>query len=483
MMTVLFVAAALTVMGTTAAFISIREFQSNKDDRGAAEALSYAEAGIDRMTAYISGNQADWADIRYAGCTVAGTTYPPVKTPGGVSGGSATVGTGTFDIQMTVFNPQATGSNRFPPAACAGRSASPKLAQYFAITSTGRRSGSTRVVRQVVSIRENGLPIGIYADSVTVDGNPRVETISLFSKGDVGTQREQLGFRGVDKYYTESDFWPTLSATSFARAAVHALGKITFNNTTIEHKATPLGSGGTLNCGANAEGDLGQSQWDQSGVTGGDIPTGTPACTGQPAPPPSSLMTQGILDTVAKKLILSEQDYAALRDAAKANGIYCRWPTSGSATCTKKGVALTVPNLAAGGQFETSPELTGLPNHAIVYLDNEKVSTPITVEWWAGWPEPDACLDPDPTNANKDILLIVRQGNLNFNQDLNLRGAVLVPEGTVSDTAHNFLIGTFIAKKFQFNGNGTYKIDSCWLANIPGAFLDVTPIQWAEVDR
>ena len=49
MVIVLFVGAALTVVASTAAFVTIQDFRAGGDDRRAAEALSYAESGVERL--------------------------------------------------------------------------------------------------------------------------------------------------------------------------------------------------------------------------------------------------------------------------------------------------------------------------------------------------------------------------------------------------------------------------------------------------
>ncbi|HEX2195353.1 MAG TPA: hypothetical protein VHJ76_00385, partial [Actinomycetota bacterium] len=68
MMTVLFVGAAMTVVTSVAAMATIRDFRAGTDDRKATEALSYAEAGIDRLIHHIRGGTVGWGQLKQAGC-------------------------------------------------------------------------------------------------------------------------------------------------------------------------------------------------------------------------------------------------------------------------------------------------------------------------------------------------------------------------------------------------------------------------------
>src|SRR5687768_4057219 len=78
MVTVLMVAAVLTVVSSTAAFITVQEFRAGTDDRRAGKALATAEAGIDRAMLWIRSFQLPWKDIVLSGCTetATGVAYP-----------------------------------------------------------------------------------------------------------------------------------------------------------------------------------------------------------------------------------------------------------------------------------------------------------------------------------------------------------------------------------------------------------------------
>ena len=64
-----------------------------------------------------------------------------------------------------------------------------------------------------------------------------------------------------------------------------------------------------------------------------------------------------------------------------------------------------------------------------------------------------------------------------------INGVLLLPEGNIDSQGSFDFIGTIIAKSVAMNGGGTFSLNQCWLDNMPGPFLDVTPTAWSEVDR
>lgn len=94
MVTVLFVAAVLTVVASAAAFVTVQEFRSSADDRRAGRALSTAEAGVDRMMMWIPSFALPWKEIVLSGCTFGGVQYP-TQGPGSTSSPKVVTLTGT----------------------------------------------------------------------------------------------------------------------------------------------------------------------------------------------------------------------------------------------------------------------------------------------------------------------------------------------------------------------------------------------------
>ena len=345
LVTVLLVGASLTAVSSVAAFTTIKEFRSGSDDRKAAEALSYAESGLDRMISYLRSGVVNFNDMNNAGCN----NRPAITLPTGI------VGNGTFDVFLTVYDPFATtDANKYPIqpnlGACATRPTSPHRPDsdggdqtYFIIESTGRHPDAVRVVRQVIAMEPIGLPIGIYANQITVQSAQHpIRTVSMVSETTI-TDRGNLSFIGNDPYYLMSDFYTGVTGRSLdelAPAAAHAAVGIS-----VKKSADPEftgGATGTQNCAANDTSGgavASQSLWDSDGSSGSGVITST--CAGQTGYPNSSKFTAEQLTNFARPT-LSEQDHQTLKEAAQATGVYCSLPGAGDPTglanCTVMGV-------------------------------------------------------------------------------------------------------------------------------------------------
>jgi hypothetical protein len=476
MVTVLLVGASLTVLASTGAFMTVKEFQAGTDDRKAAEALAIAEAGVDRFVELIRGGSLTWGEIRLAGCDA---DHPPL----GISG---SVGKGTFTAEFQAFNHV---TQEFPPAACIGsednpRSDSPRTAQWFAITSKGEQPAATRSIRQVVQVGVLGLPIGIYAEKFDANGSSDFDAISFISPGDV-QGREKMSFEGLDPYYTLEDFWPSMDSTPVP-AGLHTLGTAFLkkaNQNSREHPPSP-------NCGANGpQGAAGQTLWDQTG-SGADITAGCAQYAGYddgpPAGsfPPTSLITS--LENVVPQPDLSDQDYLTLRATAKREGLYCLIKTTGERQCTRMGGSWTPSgngNTVQVNQTDLNVPVgsPAIPNNLLAYFEFEDAAAAESgnqVNWRA-------TVSPcsDVPADNRSVVVIVRGGSYDGDSGAYVNGFVLAPDGEVELRGSHTVHGTIIAKSVDVQGTAQFELSSCWVRNMPGPFLDVTPERWSEVDR
>ncbi|CAN5151281.1 hypothetical protein BH20ACT22_BH20ACT22_13010 [soil metagenome] len=488
MVTVLLVGAVMTVVSSGAAYVTIREFQSGQNDRKASEALAFAESGVDRLLLELRRNpDLNWNRVSEAGCK-----YEPVALPKGNLGAQR-----SYRAYLTVYQPDFSGAARLPdlhtwtkagdawdPAWNDGEPlctdttrpgplpGGPQVPQYFAITATGEHPTATRVVRQVVKIGARGMPIGLYAESVNVQGgNPTGTNISLVTPGDVNS-RENLNFSGTDPYYKLGDFWDGQSMSVAAPAAVHARGSIycrkqDCGNDTLEHPEA-------LNCAFNN----GQSQWDQS--SGGGSLTGLskcPAWSGTPAgPPPYSSFSDADLANATPKPALTAQDYANLKESAKATGLYCAVGAS---------YACTTPS----GPYSTNGTIQSVPgvgNNYVAYFDFPSSGDPFSSERLVTWK---AAVGPCSLDATltKSVIIVVRYGSLDLTGKDLIVGAFFAPEGQIWMRGSGGIVkieGTAIAKRFDFGGNAQITLTDCWVKNLPGVgFLSVTPQTFSEVDR
>ncbi len=487
LITVLLVGSAISVVASTAAFVTIRELRAGTDDRKGAEALAHAEAGVDRLLQYLRSGGVTWGDIRLAGCTFNGVSYPPFTFVGGPNGGQGTVVSPSgFTADLRVYDRTASGAARFPPTACpTSEPQAPKgsASRYFVITSTGQSPAARRVVRQVIQVRALGLPVGLYADRTDAGGTPAIgncspgapagQGISLVTRFDVGG-RSQLGFCGTDPYYTLQDFWPSLSSATRAPSAIHSTGTIFLKQNLLNDREHPP----VLNCTANTRGTPFQSKWDQS-FPGGPI-TSTCAIFGDtgPVPPPTSHFSEADRLRVAPRPQLTEQDYATLKSTALEGGLYCFIPSlvTATASCLERGQPSALNPRAAIAAVPA-----GLDNNFVAYFEFEKDDGVSGIQWTASYGR---CNDPpSPTSPNQSYVLVVRRGNIREVAGGINRGVFLIPEGAFVQRGGGTIVGSVIAESIDLGGSGTVRLDECWVKNMPGPYMNFLPFHFSEVDR
>ncbi|MEA2460716.1 MAG: hypothetical protein QOH90_893 [Actinomycetota bacterium] len=465
MVTVLFIGAALTAVTSVAAFATIQEFRGGLDDRKAAEALSYAEAGIDRMIQYMKSGRGNFNTFNRAGCADPAFALPP-----------GLVGNGQFSVNVTVYDPFATNpADRFPPAACSSRPTSPHPGQandktYFVITSTGTHPSAVRKVRQIVALSPIGMPVGMYAENFVLQAHPTYNGMTMQANGFI-TDRKNDSFVGNDPYYKIGDFFPSVSGkllTDPIPAAAHAGKGIYLNNSSTPEFTGP--GSGTKNCAADRT--TGRSIWDSDGSAGsGSINSGCstqdPTATGFPS---TSKFTPSQP---------ADPDHAALKDAALSFGVYCSFPGvggTGTTDCYKEGVA------SGSNYVQLIQQVAATTNNFIVYVEF-RAGTPTQNNFnWDGnvW----GCnLNPA---LNHSVVVDIKNGGFyDVGAGGDMLNGALIMDGDFNTTGKFIFNGTFIS-----HGSGTFgsssetvTLDPCWIQNFPASFYKVVPGHWAEVDR
>jgi hypothetical protein len=352
---------------------------------------------------------------------------------------------------------------------------SPRQGLHLVIDSVGESPAAKRVVQQVVEVQALGLPVGVSAESIEASGTPQTIGISMISDQKI-VGREKIKFTGTDPYYTMGDFWPDgpfptgIGATTPVPSAAHAVQGIYMksNGTNWEF------ANGPVNCDANAGG---QSLWDSDGVGTVSPQHGpiTSGCPGQIGYPPHSYFSAADRARIAPDR-LDEADHRALKQAAQAYGIYCRIPTTGSATCQKQGGLYSYRSVWQDGDV-ASLFTAGTLNFVVYFEFTGGSALSNSVKWKADvW----GCSD-DPA-VNRSAVIVVRNGGLDLENGADLNGALLL-DGEFKYTGNVFFNGTIVAQKFNISGTSTFSLDPCWVRNTPGPFLDVTPTHWSELDR
>lgn len=463
MVTVLLVGAALTVVGSTATFVTIRELRQGTADGKAAAALAYAEAGVDRFFLEIRrGVDLNFNRIFRAGCEdtdYSSTTLTPWLIESGLIGNGSY--RATLEVVDCAARPFDGGSPAKPDPSGTLIARIRSVGQHPAVNPTARR-----VIEQDVEITALGLPVGIFADSVDANGNGNMLSISLVSPGDVHG-RDKMGFQGLDPYYTKQHFYNNGDASAMPSSA-HAAGRLTMvrGGGTNVHPPSP-------NCDASTLDAQDQSLWDGDGWT--DSPgaaTVTSGCTGQTGFPPTSLFTTTDLARVTPTPDLDEDAYSALADAARSSGIYCRLP--GSLPCTINGV----PGKALPDPFN-DVDIAGLSKQFVAYFDFTTGDPLVNQIKWKADVTP--CSE-DPA-VHRSLILVVRNGGGSFQDGTNTTGAIIAADGQVNAEGGFAHEGTIIAKEFRYRGNATISMSECWVTNMPGPWLKTTASRWTEVDR
>lgn len=485
LVTVLFIGATLTVLTTTAALVSIRGLRATGADAQSARAMAAAEAGLERFMLDIKRGVISIGSMKTAGCET-----PPIALPPG------TLGPGTYNVQLTIYEP--TQSKKVPdsPWAFGNRNASPCMPRFspnlYAITATGTQGSGTRVVRQVIRAipGKSKFPLGIYADKIDANGNPDLNNISVFTRGDIAG-RAKMSLSGIDENYTMRDVYSENAFGGFSwtggltwdsniPAAVHATGEIYLKGTNArgrEHPPAPR-------CDANDTRNGGyalQSEWDGSacsGCTNGGAMT-SDTCGGLAGYPPTARFTQADLDRIAQVRNFTEEEYSTLKSTAQTSGIYCNFATAVNA-CWKNGVAGAADqNWQNGDLPTTSPTL-------IAYFDFPgSVNTSAnTIQWSATWRAISGvmCNAVDPAD-NRMLVAVVRNGSFSFGGNAQVTGAFLAPEGDFDSTGTPILHGSVTARTFRVRGNATFESSSCFAAGLPTTSSELTIGGWSEVDR
>lgn len=490
MVTVLLVAAVMTVVTSTATFLTIQEFRSGADDREAGRALAYGEAGIDRMIAAIKGGEVTWNGLLLSDCF-----------GNSVITRTGRVATGSFIVEARpVTCPKS--ATAVPP---------PFEEQRVAILARGTGRDAARQVEQIVSVVQAGLPIGVFAFSysqINGFGDGKFTNLSLITPKSV-FGRDKLETIGCDVWYTQDDFYgngktdrypgdgSACDLTRHMPAAVHSGGEIhcdsggTCNSSKgskVEHTPPGLFTDSTtdndhfLNCTAN-DGPP-NSAWDGSinGGTADEMPA-FDCPTPNVGKAPFSKFTPTDANDLAPKPELTEDDYDNMRSAAQARGLYCTLGSDKKITCTKKGVVFCTNC----GTFSDN-DLKGLGPNYFIYMDFPTPPAPpapptapkdlpsLTFNAQLG----SCSLDPD---LNSSTVVVARNGSVNIGSGKGVSGAILAREGRVEVAGGATIHGSVIAEELVFQGSSNFLMDKCSLNNLVAPFFAVAAVSWREVDR
>ena len=409
LMTVLMAGAVLTASALVAVNVSLTNLRNAGRDRVASGAMGAAEAGIAEAVSYLETQS---AGVLNCSPTCAANPWGNQANPKSMTypdGGVAKV----WIQVIQAFNPP-----NF------------KVATYkIHSKGTAGNGPGQRTLEQVVTGTPLSIPIGVYATTITVNGNPSTFKESVFSR-DCITGRDKMTFG------TEPDAYFGIPP------AAHSTQWISTNNSCSPTNGQNIHR--TAFCNNSYKHD--------QDAQGGSLASTT--CT---APNNTSKFTQADLDSYGRGL--NEDELANLRSQAQSMGQY--WTST----------TWTPPNPV------THPHAViffDLPSSGVITLQNE-----LDAYTWDG----------ECTSTPKTVIIVVNNaskgtGGVRLNSNNVISGALFVQKGTLQFNGTVNWTGTIWADTIEkWNGNAESQLTSCFLQNLPGGLMSIKLTSFREVDR
>lgn len=445
MMTTVMVMAVLTGFGVTVSVVSINNSQNAGRDRQAGEALNLAEGGVAQAVEYIRA-------YGVAALTCHETTYDTNPLDPSCDNAAPWGNPNPAKSQRVVF-----GANQHyrvfitviqAPAPFSG------LTGKYRVHSEGL-SGTGPGARRIevdLTVKPFSFPLGIFGDDITAGGNMVVTQESIFAKNCVN-QREKITFgSGVDIAY---NIPPAVHSAQYINYATNGCSS---NDNRNIHDPKPRGPGICYSGSGAGRPPISNAHFDQDRLGG---PLNTPdgaACLGAGgAYPQTSFFDEAGLKSYGYQPGgLTKAEYDALRARAQSMGTYYKTPVN--------------PALPAAFAPEN-------PN-AVLFYDLSNTGGTVSLQQ-ADIPGYDSSWC-----GRRSIVIVVINGNLDFNGGIDIVGALFVPQGTIKGNGGAKLIGTVFARRLDsITGGFTSSLESCFFDNFPGGLINITPSRFAEVDR
>lgn len=445
----LFATTLAMIIGTTILTSTVSNLRSARLSLDATSALDAAEAGVAQAAAH----------LRTFG--VASLTCAPTCASGYGSSASPTTvtlpGGARYRVWVEPLAPL--------PANNPGR---------YLVHSTGYAGDGVREIEAEVSLGTQpiGLPLAIFARSVTGGGDAAVTRESIISTGCVWA-RDKINTTGIDVAYK-------------IPAAVHSSQYVSESQgNSADCGASNKAIHNSNTCGEEATNQHPDYRWDHS-VQGGAFDPSSSCATvigDNKFYRSQDLDGDGTVDVVGSRI----RDETSLR---KLFGIPER-PFTDTQLDTLRELAKS-QNTYFESTTENWPALVPTPSdrpHTVLFFDldvNDEPNLRVDLNDIAGWGRPE-----DPAICPTRSLLIVIVGGdakLNSNRHLsaNLVLTSAAPYGHVSKAngTSNF-IGTVYADSVDLTGGTRFSLDECFLQNLAPSLVDTTleVTDYREVDR
>lgn len=442
------VLAVMTGLGLTVFTLATDNLDNSRRDRQATSALANAEAGVAQATAYIKNRGTG----RLACAPNCGAANPWGEEPGFVEA----VDDGHPSTQVTLASGETysvwieTVQQVNVVANTTG------LYRIHSVGNSGTGPGA-RTVEVDVEVAPFKFPLAVFADSVQAGGSGSIQTESLFSTGCI-FKRSKITFVGNDPVYgipaaAHSEQYITDSQAAGSACAA------------TDDKNIHAPSGSTAKpCNTNYP-------YDQDRQGG---PLAGTSCLGDGGAYPQTSK----IDSLAAQYGFQSEGLTApqldqLRTAAKGQGFYFTNTTAIPAVLTGASTSLAHPNPVL------FYDLQGGAVGELVDLNDLSEST---------YGRATSLAATSASCTGRSVIVVVVNGNVKLNSNQTLVGSVFAmgpaPYGEVRKAnGTSRLIGTMYAKSLDLTGTADVNLDDCFLQNLPGQLLNVTPTTFREVDR
>ncbi|MCA1839673.1 MAG: pilus assembly PilX N-terminal domain-containing protein [Actinomycetota bacterium] len=425
MIVTLLVMAVLTGLGAVVFNVGYANLQNSGRDRLAGSALGASEGGVAQAIAFIR-NQG----VTTLTCPGPVTNTSNACTTNDWGSNNQHVVNLSGGRQFKVWVQQVIQFN--PPTNTVGSYI--VHAEGTAGAGPGKRS-----IEETLKVKPLQFPIGIYTDAGMADaGGAAVHRESVYSK-DCIVGRNAMTIDGTDTYTGNP-----AAAHSVKYITAKQNSGCTSNDPDNEHKPSSPPNVPADYCNLTYKLD----QDSQGGTLAGT------ACAGVGgAYPQTSLFTQSDLNAAGYRGSrgLTLDDYAALKSRAIEIGQY-----------------YTTTSF-------TPPDPTLYPN-AVMYFKIAGGTVNIQGGDVPGYTV-SFC-------GSRSLVLVVEGGDLHLNSNVDLVAAIFVPDGNYQGNGTGQIEGTLFAKTIdKLNGTQDFYLDNCFLKNLPGGLLDVSPDHFRQVDR
>lgn len=428
-MTTLLVGAVTTALALVAVDVSLTNLRNAGRDRVGGSALGSAEAGLAQAVSYLRANGPGPLSCSPT-CTA--NSWGNSSSPQLLSfadGGQARV----WIQPVQPFSPPAV-----------------KIGTYrvYADGTSGQGPGR-RKLEQTVLIEPLNLPMGVYAQNISLGGNPQTFQQSVFTDGCI-TGREKMTFSGNDIYYGG------LSGANSAQYISTKTGTCSPTNARNVHITSSTPDGGTLSNSVCPKSNFTDytPYWNDRDLQGGNL--SSTLCYSTSIPRTNSYFDLAMLQELGQ--VVPDEVLAMLRTQARSIGQY--WTST----------------------TWTPPDPAVYP-HAVIYFKlpaNQKLTISTQLTPYQS--------DGTTCTPNRSAIIVVEHaavgsGILELQASTVFSGAILVPKGDFQYTGSGTLTGPINARTISYwAGGAKSRLTTCYLQNMPGGLLDVRTEKFREND-